>query len=184
METNEASKKGQDAIGHFWVEVIKAFPNSVINLSVSLSHLTPRVCVIDFMPSYLLPTKSIPKGQGLRQQGSLCNLNFSSVPNTNVDALQMFVIEKSSWWILFFDEYAVFFPVSFISFWVQVYFDLMLEWLHQLVSYVHLLGKPYPTLYFLVVSILDIYLWFLECIRKIFYFCIHFDSFCGSIPID
>jgi hypothetical protein len=60
------------------VKDIKAHHNPAINESasaskptlrpMSASHLTPRIWVIDSIPSYHLPLRTIPRGQGLRQQ--------------------------------------------------------------------------------------------------------------------
>lgn len=48
-----------------WAEDRKALPTIPINKSASTSHLAPRVCVVDFTPSYPLPPRTIPRSRGL-----------------------------------------------------------------------------------------------------------------------
>jgi hypothetical protein len=45
-----------------WVEGIKALPDPAINKSAFTSHLVLGVCVVDSVPSYPLPRRTILRG--------------------------------------------------------------------------------------------------------------------------
>ena len=76
-------------------------------------------------------------------------LSFTKVSFMNVGALafgaKVFRIERILKLIFSFDEYEVSFLIFFDNFWLKVDFYMLLEWLLQLVSWDHLLGKLFSS---------------------------------------